>query len=54
LLAGGREAEPDDRPVHGQAPQSAFEQRHDGQRDWDDDDGYRRKKKRSSIFDIFD
>ncbi|MBN8940445.1 MULTISPECIES: zf-TFIIB domain-containing protein [Alphaproteobacteria] len=54
LLAGGREAEPDDRPVHGQAPRSAFEQRHDGQRDWDNDDGYRRKKKRSSIFDIFD
>lgn len=54
LLAGGREAEPDDRPVHGQSPRSAFEQRHDGQRDWDNDDGYRRKKKRSSIFDIFD
>jgi uncharacterized protein len=35
-------------------PTCRGEQRHDGQRDWDNDDGYRRKKKRSSIFDIFD
>jgi Zn-finger nucleic acid-binding protein len=58
LLAAARDVAPsersdDDRPARAafvSKPQPEREKR----RDWDDDDRYHQKKRRSSIFDIFD
>ena len=47
--AGQRPPPPQQQPQYDNRPQY----RSEGRRDWDDDDDYRRKRKRS-LFDIFD
>ncbi len=59
LLAAARADSAEDRPQQQPAPQRmAFTprpQEREARRDWDDDDGrFHQKKRRSSIFDIFD
>lgn len=59
LLAVAREVDPGDQPGQHRPASTGFDPRPsarpEGRGDWDDDDhDYRRKKRRSSIFDIFD
>jgi len=58
LLAVAREGERSDRSDDDRPTRTAFAPRPQPEshkrRDWDDDDRYHQKKRRSSIFDIFD
>lgn len=59
LLAAAREDRPPERSENDGPSRAAFASRpprdRDERRDWDDDDGrFHQKKRRSSIFDIFD
>lgn len=58
LLAAAREGERSERRDDDQPARTAFASRPQPEpykkRDWDDDDRYHQKKRRSSIFDIFD
>ena len=59
LLSAAREPDPVNPPASSQPGYGGFDPRPsarpEGRRDWhDDDDRYRGKKRRSSIFDIFD
>ncbi|MBB1090398.1 zf-TFIIB domain-containing protein [Rhodopseudomonas pseudopalustris] len=58
LLAVSRSDDSGDAQAHAQPVRDAFNARpaprSEGRREWDDDDDYGRKRRRSSIFDIFD
>lgn len=57
LLSAARDSDAPERPRSDVPSYGGFDPRGaqpSGRRDWRDDDDYRRRKKRSSIFDIFD